>query len=85
MFADPDAAGSCVCTLAPGLSTQLPDPSSQTPAPAVAQVLADGSITLEFGQVPCARTIDFADVLRLESKASKPVSVTADALRICGA
>jgi len=61
--------------LAPGLSTQLPDLNSQTPAPAVAQTLGDGSIALEFGLVPCARRIDFRDVLRLVSKASNPVSV----------
>jgi hypothetical protein len=60
----------------PGLSTQLPAPNSPTPAPAIAQVLADGSITLDLGQLPRAKAIDFEDVLRLGSKASKPVSVT---------
>ena len=54
----------------------LPAYCSQKPPPKVAQVSSGGNITLNFGQLPRAQTIDFSDVLGMTSTAGKTSTVT---------
>ena len=63
-------------TFAPGLSTVLPLPGVETPAPAVASVQPDATISLAFGQVTSTMQLFYNDVLRLTSGDSSDARVS---------
>ena len=63
-------------TFTPGLSTVMPLPGLETPAPAVASVQPDGTISLAFGQVTSTMQLYYDDVLRLTSGDSSDASVS---------
>jgi len=60
----------------PGLSTVLPLPGVEAPAPAVASLQPDGNISLAFGQVERSAQLCYNDVVRLVSSDSTDASVS---------
>lgn len=74
---DPSPTPRVLYALSPGSSTALPSSSAHVP---VARASADGTIRLDFGEVPVGETVVFSDVARL-SAANDAITVT---LAVCG-
>jgi hypothetical protein len=54
----------------------LAGPGAQTPLPTVASLQADGTIKLDFGEVPRAQRATFDDVVRMTSRADRTTNVS---------
>ncbi len=70
---EPSPAPALLFTLEPGLTTVL---SGQSPEAPVAQILHDGTLALDFGEVPADEATIFADVARMTSAAGETAGVT---------
>lgn len=72
----PSATQPALFSSAAGLSTTLPQPGSTVPPVAVASVQADGSIALDFGQLPLDEAAIFTDVLRITGLTTRRATMT---------
>ena len=72
----PSATQPALFSSAAGLSTTLPQPGATVPPVAVASAQADGSIVLEFGQLPFDEAAIFTDVLRITGLTTRRAAVT---------